>query len=715
WGFDRVDVVVTVSDPVSGRYGNGKFLYLSCFFDFNGDGDWWDVFECVLPGDAPEHLLIQAVGGPGAASVVNQLPDNKVVIDPSVWAGPPSRQSRQFELYFYSPEQDDVAETIWSRFRLEYDDVVWPSPDNKFLGVEFDYSLFGEVEDYFPKNSPNKMSIAPAPPDGMPNVRPEVVLSWSPGIYAAYHDVYFGTDWADVNDANTTVTLGVYCGRQPLEANSYDPPGPLDLDTTYYWRIDEVNDACAPYIWKGPVWSFTTVGSIVNPNMVAWYKLDEGSGNEAFDSSGYKHHGDVDTDQANWDANDGRWGGSLWFDNDTDVELPFMLTSSINKAMSVSIWLKNSNRPGSDNWAFGWGDENNYSFRAAVVAEDGRNVYFQAGNDTNDVIEWDMVRDGLDPAALEDWHHHVFVKDEVAGNMSIYFDAEVVESNSMVNNTLINIAYAPGKIGAVPWDSNDLVGKVDDFRVFNKALNDVEVETLFRGGDVAKVWKPDPRNGATDVPSDVTLSWRPGDYAGGHDVYLGTDWDDVNDATTASAGTYRGRQDPCEYAPPGYLELDTTYYWRIDEVNDPNLWKGDVWRFTLADYIILDDFESYDEITNRIEDTWDEGWNGAIIALGIWPDPCTVVHGGKQSMMYWYDNTTKWDFYSYHSMVERAFDIPTDLTYGGRTKALALYFYGDPGNDANDTEQLYVALRGSYAKLRYSTDAGNDNNDLRLA
>jgi hypothetical protein len=76
--FDRVDVVVTVSNPISGRYGADKFLYLSSFFDFNDDGDWADVFMCVAPGDAPEHLLIQTVGGPGAFSVVNPLPDNVV-------------------------------------------------------------------------------------------------------------------------------------------------------------------------------------------------------------------------------------------------------------------------------------------------------------------------------------------------------------------------------------------------------------------------------------------------------------------------------------------------------------------------------------------------------------------------------------------------------------------------------------------------------------
>jgi hypothetical protein len=69
----------------------------------------------------------------------------------------------------------------------------------------------------------------------------------------------------------------------------------------------------------------------------------------------------------------------------------------------------------------------------------------------------------------------------------------------------------------------------------------------------------------------------------GYDVYFGTDYNDVNDATTISA-EYMGRQDANSWDSINYdangLGYATTYYWRIDEVNGPNTWKGDVWRFT---------------------------------------------------------------------------------------------------------------------------------------
>ncbi|UCF16190.1 MAG: hypothetical protein JSW59_01770, partial [Phycisphaerales bacterium] len=93
---------------------------------------------------------------------------------------------------------------------------------------------------------------------------------------------------------------------------------------------------------------------------------------------------------------------------------------------------------------------------------------------------------------------------------------------------------------------------------------------------------PDPADEMTDVPRDgVVLSWRPGEFAAQHDIYLDTDFDNVNDATTTSAA-YQGRQAATTFKP-GRMEFDTTYYWRIDEVNAPpdsTIFKGQVWSFT---------------------------------------------------------------------------------------------------------------------------------------
>ncbi|MHC4497198.1 MAG: hypothetical protein ACYSYM_15395, partial [Planctomycetota bacterium] len=98
--------------------------------------------------------------------------------------------------------------------------------------------------------------------------------------------------------------------------------------------------------------------------------------------------------------------------------------------------------------------------------------------------------------------------------------------------------------------------------------------------------RPDPANGELYSNTWATLSWRPGDFAVSHDVYMGDNFDDVNNG---AAHTFQGNvASPMQIVGfAGFPFSDglipgTTYYWRIDEVNDadPNSpWKGDVWSF----------------------------------------------------------------------------------------------------------------------------------------
>jgi hypothetical protein len=94
---------------------------------------------------------------------------------------------------------------------------------------------------------------------------------------------------------------------------------------------------------------------------------------------------------------------------------------------------------------------------------------------------------------------------------------------------------------------------------------------------------PNPADGASHVPVDVTLSWTPGALALWHDVYLGTDFNDVRDAnSSATLDVYMGRQTESNFKPYGVIDLGTTYYWRIDEVGDSTFVKGNVWSFKTA-------------------------------------------------------------------------------------------------------------------------------------
>ena len=104
-----------------------------------------------------------------------------------------------------------------------------------------------------------------------------------------------------------------------------------------------------------------------------------------------------------------------------------------------------------------------------------------------------------------------------------------------------------------------------------------------------KATSPTPASGTqyytnSGQTKDVSLSWTPGPDAAdtlGHDVYFDTNSTTVTNATTATPGTYKGRQTPTSYAANG-LAGGYTYYWRIDEVNGTNIWKGNVWNFKVG-------------------------------------------------------------------------------------------------------------------------------------
>ncbi len=101
-----------------------------------------------------------------------------------------------------------------------------------------------------------EMASAANPADKATDLPRDTIMRWTPGIYAAAHDVYFGTNFADVNTASRTTPKDVLASKAQ-DANTFDPPGVLQYGQTYYWRIDEVNAAPSSTVFTGSTWSFT--------------------------------------------------------------------------------------------------------------------------------------------------------------------------------------------------------------------------------------------------------------------------------------------------------------------------------------------------------------------------------------------------------------------------------------------------------------------------
>jgi hypothetical protein len=209
---------------------------------------------------------------------------------------------------------------------------------------------------------------------------------------------------------------------------------------------------------------------------------------------------------------------------------------------------------------------------------------------------------------------------------------------------------------------------------------------------------PSPPDGAKNVPIDTVLKWSPGRSAEKHTVYFGTAPTDVDESANPVNNPPQP-QDVNSFTPPA-LELSRTYYWRIDELNNADLNSprmGDIWKFTTADYLVVDNFESYDRAT--LYDAWTQ-IDQAYISLSKKPKP---VYKCRQSMAfrYYYDPI-------FHSEAAYTFSSPQDWASAG-VKSLELFFYGQEDNEVKG--QMYITLSDGDANALVPYDG--DVNDLR--
>ena len=210
---------------------------------------------------------------PSLGQVTNEKPDDKetgVTIN-AVLSWTPHVKAEKHDVYF-GTTFDDVNDA--SNLNPMGPDKVYRARQdaNSYTVAEtlvFGKTYYWRIDEVNAAEDPNKVkgnvwqftthkqtASNPNLQDGATDVRREVVLRWTPGIKAEKHDVYYGTNFDDVNDATTTVNpKNVYKGRQ--DADRYPVAETLVYGETYYWRVDEVNMGEKPSMYKGDVWKFT--------------------------------------------------------------------------------------------------------------------------------------------------------------------------------------------------------------------------------------------------------------------------------------------------------------------------------------------------------------------------------------------------------------------------------------------------------------------------
>ncbi|MHC4327195.1 MAG: LamG domain-containing protein, partial [Planctomycetota bacterium] len=527
--------------------------------------------------------------------------------------------------------------------------------------------------------TPPAKAYDPDPADSARFVDPNVTISWTAGFDAKLHTLYFGDNFDQVNNAT---------GGLPQVATTFTP-GALELDKIYYWRVDEFDGSATR---KGDILSFRTRPfiPIVDPNLVGWWKLDGEEFGTVVDYSGYNHHGTLRGDPQ-WVA--GYDGDALEFDGSGDyVNIDgykgILAANGVQHEFTVAAWIKTI----ADGEIITWGT--NAGTQRMTFRVHGGRIRVEHGNgnmrgETN-------VNDN-------EWHHVAAVvpHDGAIKDLTFYLDGNIDEYRTILNPHIkFNLSgTADVSIGRrADNNSRHFKGVIDEARIYDKALAQEEVQLAVRI-DLRLAWDPRPANRSTPhVRVATPLSWAPGDKVVQHDVYFGANEEEVtNSDVSDTTGIYRGRQSAAIYTPPETLEFTRRYYWRIDQFNaNRTVSKGRVWSFTVANFLLVDDFEGYNDYEpNRIFDKWLDGWgiptNGSIVG---YPRPnfvegehyveTEIVHSGSQSMPFFYDNHFK------YSEATMTLSYPRDWTERN-VNTLTLWFRGDP---ANTPARMYVVLNG---------------------
>jgi len=323
---------------------------------------------------------------------------------------------------------------------------------------------------------------------------------------------------------------------------------------------------------------------VVQAELIGYWPFDEGQGTVAADISG--------------NGNDGTFNGSVaWVPGYKDSGVGFdtggerivvgpIDPTAENNAMTLAAWIK-------------WEGQDHSIEQQGIIGkrlgwDPGTNIkWFWQTNPTGDLLFRADAGDGgtglwwgngaLVPFANE-WTHVALTWDN--GTAVQYINGEEVSTGNVDFRDTAN--DTPVTIGCVDSTNTEtFVGSIDEARIYSHALTQAEIQTIMIG-EFPTAYSPDPADGAMHEDTWVTVSWKPGTLAVSHDVYLGDNFDDVNEGT---GDTFRGNQMSTFYIAgfPGFaypegLITGTTYYWRIDEINDAepdSPWKGEVWSFTV--------------------------------------------------------------------------------------------------------------------------------------
>ncbi|MBN1975498.1 MAG: LamG domain-containing protein, partial [Sedimentisphaerales bacterium] len=325
-----------------------------------------------------------------------------------------------------------------------------------------------------------------------------------------------------------------------------------------------------------------TSSSIADVDIVAYYGMDEGSGTTVADGSGNGYNG-TNNGTPTWvDGPDG-FGTALRFVGATGGVECGTFDPAVEGKVSLACWAYFEG-PGGDGYqGFICKNGPGQTFMTELNGTSGYLYWNSSGTDAYDLMILPTDR----------WVHIAIVHDNASGTTEVYANGvlQITSTATWAGNS----PDAAVRFGATGAGYNFFNGVIDEVYFFSSLLTAEEVVAVMNGeygpnaSPSGKAKNPQPENNDPDVENGAILSWTSGAFADTHNVFIGTDFNDVNDATIASHDnvTLTEGLDVNNF-DPSTLEYGITYYWRVDEVNapsNPGTFTGTVWSFTVEPYV----------------------------------------------------------------------------------------------------------------------------------
>lgn len=271
--------------------------------------------------------------------------------------------------------------------------------------------------------------------------------------------------------ANSAETDAIYnsaetmrIGRQGTNTSSNNFRGSLDEVRIYNTALT-ASEVAALYAGSGPL--------PCDQTCVGWWKLDEASGTTATDSSGA---GSTGTYTGSPTLNtEGIFGGAMKIDGTAGKYLDAGTANALNLSsnyFTISAWVKFTSTSGTQ-WLVARDEASNRGFAWGFIS--GKQTYSVGGSGSSGVGS---------TLSANTWYHVVITSERPSLTTNKFYLNGKLDHTATGASAVPNVTGVSTSIGERKYSGFEQAfnGSIDDVRIYNRVLSDIEIYSLYRSG-----------------------------------------------------------------------------------------------------------------------------------------------------------------------------------------------------------------------------------------